>query len=116
EKGIDDYLAAHGPEPVLKLFSKVALKTKRKKSMPGVMETAPQGGNWYAELIRNDKGAPKALLANAITVLRNAPEWQGVLAYNQFFLNTVTQKPVLWEKVIGARWVDADDIRLTEWL
>jgi hypothetical protein len=57
-----------------------------------------------------------ALLANAITILRNAPGWQDVLAFNEFSLQIVVKKPVLWLKRDDKNWTDGDDIRLTEWL
>jgi hypothetical protein len=31
-----------------------------------------------------DTGAPRALLANAITGLRLAPEWEGALGFDEF--------------------------------
>ena len=40
----------------------------------------------------------KPLLANAITALRAAPEWGGVLAYDEFAHVTVLQKPAPWMK------------------
>ena len=39
---------------------------------------------WMGELLVNDKGAPKALLANALVALEKAPDWQGVLRHDLF--------------------------------
>jgi hypothetical protein len=39
---------------------------------------------WRNRLIVTDKLKAKALLANAITALRYAPEWEGVLGFNEF--------------------------------
>jgi putative DNA primase/helicase len=61
-------------------------------------------------------GAPKPILANAITALRLAPDWEGVLAYNEFSLHTVTKKSAPWQGTPGGNWADYDDARACEWL
>jgi hypothetical protein len=40
------------------------------------------------DLILTPTKTPKAILANALIALRRAPEWQGVLAYDEFALVT----------------------------
>jgi hypothetical protein len=61
----------------------------------------------------NRDGNPKPILANAITALRQAPEWAGVLAFNEFSLATVALKPAPWEGAqTGTEWTDHED-RLT---
>ena len=52
-----------------------------------------QAGDWRDELIlskgrRGEQGEPKPILANAMTALCAAPEWRGVLAFNEFSLRT----------------------------
>jgi predicted P-loop ATPase len=59
---------------------------------------------------------PKTCLANAITALRYAPEWWGVLGFNEFSLYTVTKKPAPWQQSSGGNWSDYDDSRAAEWL
>jgi predicted P-loop ATPase len=73
---------------------------------------------WKARLLLSDKGAPKALLANAITALRHAPEWAGVLAYNEFSLGTVALKPAPWQSGshTQAEWTDHEDRLTANWL
>jgi hypothetical protein len=39
---------------------------------------------WRAGLLCTDDGDPRAVLANAMHALRNAPEWKGVLWHNDF--------------------------------
>ena len=52
---------------------------------------------WRTNLILDwRRRAPKPLLANAITALREAPAWQGVLAYDQFALETVVTDTPPW--------------------
>ncbi len=73
--------------------------------------------DWRAGLLTNEKGFPKALLANAITALRDAPEWQGVLAFNEFSLVTVALKKLPWQSQEGAKeWTDQEDRLTANWL
>ena len=82
-KGIDDHLALVGPEKVLDELSHVTFT----------------GLRWQDELLRSKVSSDKnensilPVLANAITALRLAPEWQGVLAYDEFRCNVVAMKP-----------------------
>jgi predicted P-loop ATPase len=72
---------------------------------------------WRGQLIVGENGKPKALLQNAILMLRHAPEWAGVLAYNEFSLFVTTLKPAPWpQSIIGKNWTDDDDTRTTGWL
>jgi predicted P-loop ATPase len=68
------------------------------------------------ELVRNGEGKPKALLANAITLLRYSPTWMGVLAYDEFRLRVVIKNSPIWEKKSGSDWTDHDDSLTAEWL
>jgi predicted P-loop ATPase len=74
---------------------------------------------WRANLILTGAGTPKPLLANAITALREAPAWQGVLAYDQFALETVVSDAPPWH--MGLQWTTRawsshDDLLAAEWL
>ena len=74
---------------------------------------------WRANLIVTGAGAPKPLLANAITALREAPAWQGVLAYDQFALETVVSDVPPWLMDLEwtpRAWSPHDDLLATEWL
>lgn len=53
---------------------------------------------WRGELILTPTKQPKPLLANALIALRKAPEWHGVLAYDEFGLVTMAVKPPPWLK------------------
>jgi predicted P-loop ATPase len=68
-----------------------------------------------AQMLCNDKGAPRPLLANVITALRCSP-WTGVLAFNEFSLYVVTKKACPFEKEVGSDWTDADDVLATDWM
>jgi hypothetical protein len=71
--------------------------------------------NWRDNLIVNRWGAPKAILANAITALRFAPEWTGVLAFNEFSAGTAALKPMPWGSSTK-EWSDYEDLLTTNWL
>ena len=74
---------------------------------------------WRNGLLLNLNGTVKPVLANAIAALRGAPEWTGVLAYNEFAHCTVLQKPAPWMKSdaeFPADWTPNDDTLITEWL
>jgi predicted P-loop ATPase len=87
----------------------------KNRTSPGVKpdETLPDVSSL---MIRTEAGNPKALLANAITALRYCPEWDGVLAFNEFSLYTVVKNAPTWQKTIGENWTDYDDSRMAEWL
>jgi predicted P-loop ATPase len=77
--------------------------------------------DWRKLLIRNKSGAPKSQLANALTALRQAPEWQSVLAYDEFALVTMQMKPPPWLKHednnwTPKHWTDRDDALTADWL
>jgi predicted P-loop ATPase len=86
-------------------------------------QTAPaangESAAWRDGLLLNLNGTVKPVLANAITALRGAPEWAGVLAYNEFAHFTVLQKAAPWMKPdaeVPADWTPNHDTLTTEWL
>jgi hypothetical protein len=84
---------------------------------PRINAVAMPGVDWHKQLLVTDTGVIKPLLANALLVLRNAPEWAGVLAYNEFSLRAVTARPAPWpQSTAGANWTDFDDSQLAAWL
>src|SRR5215467_3043258 len=56
------------------------------------------------------------VLANAIAAFRHAPEWGGVLAFNEFGHGTVAMKPAPWGVVPKGEWTDHEDRLAAEWL
>lgn len=100
-KGVDDWLAAKGPEEVL-------------RALDGVDFDRTTG--WRAKLKVSESGKPKPLLLNADIALRHAPEWEGVFAFDEF-----RQKVrIIAESPIGGEyprdWSDADDTRAAIWM
>lgn len=88
------------------------------KAQIGTVETFEP--NWRNGLILNDKGAPRALLANALLALREAPEWQGVLARDAFNLSTIATAPPPFEQgrndFSEREWTGRDDTLTAAWL
>jgi predicted P-loop ATPase len=70
--------------------------------------------DWRKELIRSGNEKILPLLANAITALRWAPEWCGVLAWDEFSMRVVALHETPWGG--DGAWTDQEDRRTTEWL
>lgn len=75
---------------------------------------------WRNDLLYNQEGEPRPVLANAIHALRDAPEWEGVLWHNEFATATVARKAPPW---IADRaswqdtpWADRDDFLVADWM
>jgi predicted P-loop ATPase len=75
---------------------------------------------WTTRLRRDKRGEPKPLLINAAIALRDAPDWFGVLAYNDFTKRTELMSPPFWEvfpATFQSRpWKAHDDLAANEWL
>ena len=95
ENGPDDFLSAHGDEAFFSLLNQEPSKQS---------------------YVLTKKGDIKPLLANAILALREAAEFRGVLAFNEFSLYVVTKKPTPWQMVGGSDWSDADDSLAADFL
>ena len=77
---------------------------------------------WKKDLLRSKpamnttEGRILPVLANAIAAFRHAPEWGGVLAFNEFGCGTVGLNPVPWVIVPKGDWTDHEDRLAAEWL
>ncbi len=105
-KGIDDHLATVGPEVVLDIIAHANFAS----------------ATWKRDLLRSKppmnttEGRILPVLANAIAAIRHAPEWRGVLAFNEFGFGTVVLKPVPWGIVPKGEWTDYEDRLAADWL
>jgi len=70
---------------------------------------------WREMLIVSPQGKPKPLLANAITALRYAPEWKGILSFDEFG-NRASKKSAPPFLSPAGDWSDTDDILTANWL
>ena len=78
-------------------------------------------GEWRTKLKVTPTQQPRPILFNALCALREAPEWQGVLVYDELALTVMVAKPPPWQMSqhndwIMRRWTDRDDVLTTEWL
>lgn len=75
---------------------------------------------WKSNLLVTPRGMPRALLANAITALREAPAWFGVLAYDDFSRETVIRAAPPWDARMAPweqrAWSAHDDLMTADWL
>ncbi len=72
---------------------------------------------WREHLLMTDRRNPRAVMANAITALRLAPEWDGVLGFNEFSTGTVLLKQPPWGGAkVNAEWTDHEDRLAADWL
>jgi predicted P-loop ATPase len=82
----------------------------------------PRRQGWADNLIvTKATNIPKAVVANALIALRQAPEWHGVLAYDEFALVTKLMRPPPWLKHQDKswepkQWTDRDDVLTADWL
>ena len=73
--------------------------------------------DWKHGLLMTDRGTARAVLANAIIALRLAPEWEGVLGFNEFSMTTVALKPPPWPMgAVAEDWTDQEDRLTADWL
>jgi predicted P-loop ATPase len=94
--GIDDFLGRLGLDRALEVL-RLAVRWE-----------------WTKELIRSDKDKILPILANAIAALRSAPEWCGVLAFNEHALAIATLRDTPWGEV--KTWADHQTYLLVDWL
>lgn len=96
---------------------RITATQRRLGALPADHLQASSSANWRSRLIGNRDGSPKPILANAITALQLAPEWDGVLGFNEFSMATVTLKPAPWPGApTGAEWTDHEDRHTANWL
>ena len=72
---------------------------------------------WRRQLILGAQGNPKPLLANAITALREAPEWAGILWFDAFHQRTIIRGRAPWMAArVDEYWTDMHDVLAADWL
>jgi len=100
-KGVDDWLSACGPEPVLAKIAAVDFDRTT---------------GWKAKLRRTDKEKVKALLINADIALRHAPEWEGAFEWDAMRqrVRLVAESPI--GGAVPRDWTDDDDCKLAIWM
>jgi len=101
-KGIDDLLAAIGPEKVLELLGKAR-------------HLRPKATDWRVALVVNEKTrVPLQAFINAVYALRLSPDWGGVIGFDEFRRQTVARSKTPWG--YEGVWSDDQDLCATQWL
>jgi predicted P-loop ATPase len=73
----------------------------------------------WKDLLIQGKNGPRALLANAITAFRDAPEWDGLLWFDAFRQCTAVRGKLPWAETGGPveeLWTEQHDRLVTNWL
>jgi predicted P-loop ATPase len=84
---------------------------------PAAPKLSARSAQWKQHLLLNDKNKARALLANIIIALREAPEWDSVIRFDEFHNHAVLCGIPPWTKTaIDAPWSDYFDSLTTEWM
>jgi predicted P-loop ATPase len=84
--------------------------------MTNIVVPLQQASHWTLGLSLNNRGVPLGNLRNVLFALRNAPEWQGVLAYDEFAARVITQNALPWGDPRVEGWADEHDTLTCEWI
>jgi len=91
------------------------MSADRDEWLPTPSGEGSTAADWRKRLIRNKAGDPKALLANAMTAFRDAPEFKDVLFFNEFTSTAVTKRSPVFGGSTG-EWTDHEDRLAADWL
>jgi len=100
-KGVDDWLAAAGPGPVLAAIADVDYDRTT---------------GWKALLRRTKSEEVKSLLINANIALRHAPEWEGAFEWDAMRQRVRLVAAVPIGGTVPRDWIDDDDVRTAIWM
>ena len=71
---------------------------------------------WRKRLLLNDRNRVRDCRENLFLVLENHPEWQGVVAFDEFANRVVKLKKPPYERGEAGPWSGIDDLRLAQWM
>jgi hypothetical protein len=71
--------------------------------------------DWTDQLKLDKDGKIVGNLANSILILRESPDWKGVLAFDEFNVRVVALKPLPLEEAIQGAWSDHCDSMTRVW-
>jgi hypothetical protein len=100
-KGVDDWLAECGPETAL-------------TAIEGINWECTTG--WRALLDRPESGQARSHVYNALLVFQHAPEWDGVIGYNDFTGEITVCAPPPYSQERHRPWRDTDDVNTAAWM
>lgn len=82
---------------------------------PPTKAAAKDKDDWRGSLLWK-KGELVACLANIYDILSHSPEWDGVVAFDEFQQATMKRKPPPWPGAKLGEWDDNDDALAAMWL
>lgn len=100
-KGVDDWLSEVGPGPALAAIDAINWDCTT---------------GWRALLDRPESGAARSHVLNVLIAFRNAPEWDGVLGYNDFTGEITVCAPPPYSPLRHRPWRDTDDTNTAAWM
>ena len=103
-------------EDLARYYSGKESWAERKPVTAAAAVGSAQNPNWRDSLLLTDRGAVRAILANAVLAIEKDPAWQGVLRFNDFAVRVEWQVPPPWPKQAGEQWTDNDDRQTAIWL
>lgn len=115
EHGGDVSKAVKAAARLFGLNEKPASKTRTPGKPPKPVPVKP-ATDWKSCLRRTEDNVLRAELTNAYLILKHAPEWQGVLAFNEFSCRIEKLKlPPVFGGEVGP-WLDVDAGKTLVWL
>ncbi|MGC4050968.1 MAG: virulence-associated E family protein [Paludibaculum sp.] len=84
--------------------------------MKGKKTTPANSTAWKKFLKLDSHGRAKPIFYNAELALREAPDFQSVLAYDEFRMRVVVNRTPPWGDDMGTQWTDNHDRQALRWL
>jgi hypothetical protein len=92
----------------------IELKSSREAKLRRHTRTA--GHDWTGDLILDDAGKIKPILANLVLILSHAPKWKGVLAFDEFAACVIIRARPPWgEEKPDTPWNDHHESQARIW-
>ena len=109
-------IASRTKIPVKKIGSQVS-SLRRGSQRDQDAQEIQERPRWMAKLKSDDSGNYERNEASAITVIENAPEFAGVIVFDEFKNKIVVRSPLPWDQgwTEPRQWSDNDDTRLAQW-
>jgi predicted P-loop ATPase len=86
-----------------------------KKDREAALRRGKNQSDWTDGLILDKDGKIKANLANLILILREGPDWKGVLAYDEFACAVVLKRHPPFEAAPNTPWTDHHESQTRVW-
>jgi predicted P-loop ATPase len=112
---ISDWIASGKTADDLIQLCKAAPQSTQHVNGKAQAQALPVTQDWMCELETDEKGRILSTLTNSLIAFRQAPEFAGVMAFNQFSHVVEIQSITPWSKTSG-EWSNDDDSRAIAWL